>query len=109
MIDGKIKRNDCVVFNWPAEKLGRPVDKKENYVKRCVGLPGDTININNSKLSINNNNIDNKLDLQHRYFIKTDQIINKRIFKKYNISDYSKSIDGYYIDCSEKTASIGFF
>ena len=36
---GKVERNDCVVFNWPAEKLGRPVDKKENYVKRCVGVP----------------------------------------------------------------------
>jgi len=42
--------------------------------------------------------------LQHRYYIKTDQIINKRIFKKYNISDYSKSVDGYYIDCSKETA-----
>ena len=26
---GKIKRNDCVVFNWPSEKLGRPIDKKK--------------------------------------------------------------------------------
>ena len=40
---GKIERNDCVVFNWPAENVGRPVDKKENYVKRCVGIPGDVL------------------------------------------------------------------
>ena len=99
----KIERNDVVVFNYPRE-LERPVDLKTFYVKRCVGLPGDTININNSKLFINNNMTDNKLDLQHRYYIKTDQIINKRIFKKYNISDYSKSADGYYIDCSIETA-----
>lgn len=51
---GVIKRNDCVVFNWPAEKLGRPVDKKENYVKRCVGIPGDKIEIIEGKLMINN-------------------------------------------------------
>jgi len=99
----KIERNDVVVFNYPRE-LERPVDLKTFYVKRCVGLPGDTISINNSKLYINNNIADDKLDLQHRYFIKTDQIINKRIFKRYNISDYSKSINGYYIDCSEEIA-----
>ena len=43
---GSIKRNDCIVFNWPAETLGRPIDKKENYVKRCVGIPGDKIENN---------------------------------------------------------------
>ena len=49
-----VERNDCVVFNWPAETLGRPIDKKENYIKRCVGLPGDKIEIVNSSLLINN-------------------------------------------------------
>ena len=48
-----IKRNDIVVFNWPVDTLveinkpygdvrHKPIDKKTNYVKRCVGLPGDT-------------------------------------------------------------------
>ena len=50
---GKIKRNDCVVFNWPAENLGRPIDKKENYVKRCVGIPGDIIEMKNANLLVN--------------------------------------------------------
>ncbi len=31
----------------------RPVDKRENYIKRCVGLPGDEIEIINSILYIN--------------------------------------------------------
>ncbi|MDC0249273.1 signal peptidase I [Flavobacteriales bacterium] len=51
---GNIKRNDCVVFNWPAETLGRPIDKKENYVKRCVGIPGDKIEIIEAQLIVNN-------------------------------------------------------
>ena len=51
---GEIKRNDCVVFNWPAETLGRPVDKKENYVKRCVGIPGDKIELIDAQLMVNN-------------------------------------------------------
>lgn len=32
----------------------RPVDKRENYIKRCVALPGDLIKVNDSKLFINN-------------------------------------------------------
>lgn len=31
----------------------RPVDKRENYIKRCVGLPGDVLEIKNSVLYIN--------------------------------------------------------
>ena len=48
-----VERNDCVVFNWPAERLGRPIDKKENYVKRCVALPGDELKIEDGILFIN--------------------------------------------------------
>ncbi len=50
---GSIKRNDCVVFNWPAEILGRPIDKKENYVKRCVGIPGDILELKSADLYVN--------------------------------------------------------
>jgi len=53
----KIKRNDIVVFNWPADssysmadnnpdrKYLKPIDKKTNYVKRCVGIAGDSLEI----------------------------------------------------------------
>ena len=59
----KIKRNDIVTFNWPADTVRqffvrekgvkKPIDKKSNYVKRCVGIPGDTIEIVNGELRIN--------------------------------------------------------
>jgi signal peptidase I len=58
-----IKRNDIVVFNFPVEGDSRydeftmyednPVDKKVNYVKRCVGMPGDTIELKESRITIN--------------------------------------------------------
>lgn len=55
-----IERYDMVVFNYPAEKglkedpnNGRPVDKKENYIKRCVGLPGDVIEVRQGVLYVN--------------------------------------------------------
>lgn len=53
----EIKRTDIVVFNWPVDTVryffepkGRPgvikpIDKKSNYVKRCVGVPGDSLSI----------------------------------------------------------------
>jgi len=33
--------------------ITRPVDKRENFIKRCVGIPGDTLQIINGKLHIN--------------------------------------------------------
>jgi len=33
--------------------ITRPVDKRENFIKRCVGIPGDNIQITNGKLMIN--------------------------------------------------------
>ena len=56
----KVAKNDIVVFNWPSDTVhyffepkGRPgvikpIDKKSNYVKRCVGIPGDKIEIKNT-------------------------------------------------------------
>ena len=74
---GKIERNDCVVFNWPAEREGRPIDKKENYIKRCIGLPGDKIEIINGDLFINDKLEDFKEGMnQMKYFVRTRQNIN---------------------------------
>ncbi len=48
----KIERNDIIVFNFPDED-GAPVDKKANFVKRCIGLPGDTLDISDKAVLIN--------------------------------------------------------
>ena len=60
----KIKRNDIVVFNWPVDTLVhwmdpskgtdfKPIDKKTNYVKRCVGIAGDTLEVRDGYVYIN--------------------------------------------------------
>lgn len=61
----KIKNNDIVCFNWPADSLAtmwgdtsgkftyKPVDKKTNYVKRCVGIAGDSLEIRDGYVYIN--------------------------------------------------------
>lgn len=59
-----VKKNDIVVFNWPADTIRyygdktaqgirKPVDKKSNYVKRCVATAGDTLVGKNGDLYIN--------------------------------------------------------
>lgn len=51
-----IKRNDVVVFNYPMEAdapFNRPVDKRENYIKRAVGIPGDELMMKEGVLYVN--------------------------------------------------------
>ena len=38
-----VKRNDVIVFNVPAETV--PIDRKTHYIKRVIGLPGDSLAI----------------------------------------------------------------
>jgi signal peptidase I len=67
----KIKNNDVVVFNYPFED-GRPVDKKENYIKRCIAIAGDSILVRNQQVFINGVAAENPPKMQHKYFVKTD-------------------------------------
>ena len=58
-----IKRKEIVVFSWPADTVRqffvqekgvkKPIDKKSNYVKRCVGLPGDSLQVIDGYVFIN--------------------------------------------------------
>ncbi len=79
---GDIQRNDVVVFNFPegdtvalersdesyydlVRRMGRetvwsqyrvisrPVDKRENYIKRCVGIAGDTLEVRDGVVVVN--------------------------------------------------------
>ena len=51
----EVKNNDIVVFNYPVDEMqdNMPFDKKTHYVKRCVAIAGDSLEIKNQKLFIN--------------------------------------------------------
>jgi signal peptidase I len=68
---GKIKNNDVVVFNYPMEDF-RPVDKQDNYIKRCVGIGGDTLEIRDRVVYINGQALDQPVRAQYKYHVKTD-------------------------------------
>ncbi|MFC5282348.1 signal peptidase I [Pedobacter alpinus] len=72
---GKIERNDVVVFNYPMdadEPLNRPIDKRENYIKRCLGIAGDTLSIVDTQVFINGKPGDLPEMSQTQYYVKTD-------------------------------------
>lgn len=81
----EIQHGDIVVFNWPADTVyqffdkqhrhvDKPKDKRSNYVKRCVGLPGDNLSIKNGDVYINNKKLilPERTRLQYSYKIITD-------------------------------------
>lgn len=118
----EIKRNDPIVFNFPAgdtvsevyqsnvtfyqlvryfgrdrvmndkKQFGniitRPVDKRENYVKRLIGMPGDTLQIIDGIVHINGEIGEQPNEMQHNYIVKiTSNGINPKILEKYNITE----------------------
>ncbi len=49
----KVERNDIVVFNYPGDSVHVAIDRKDSYVKRCIAVAGDVIQLKNGKLLVN--------------------------------------------------------
>lgn len=67
-----IKRNDVVVFNYPMETT-IPVDHRIHYVKRCVALPGDKLEIKDGEIYINDSIEIRPVESQHNYIVRTQK------------------------------------
>lgn len=143
----KIKRNDIIVFNFPAgdtvvvgeenpdyyaqarhyaqgiiangyenisfskaksmakammaknnKIISRPVDKRTYFIKRGVGMPGDTITIKNSSLYVNGKPEEGNEGIQYMYEIRTNGIpLNEKRLKDMGIA---------YEDISESSSSL---
>lgn len=80
----------------------RPVDKRENYIKRCVAVAGDNIHIKDGIMYVNGDKQEHFDDMQYKYFIYTDgQRINPILLQKLDISkediDASQIANNRYI------------
>lgn len=65
----------------------RPVDRRENYVKRCVGLPGDTLEIRDAQVYIDGKPIENPEEMQLNYLVQTTgPYITEDMFRELGIS-----------------------
>ncbi|MFM9946162.1 MAG: signal peptidase I [Bacteroidia bacterium] len=83
----KIKNGDVVVFNFPCE-FDNPVDKKTNYIKRCIAIPGDEIKIVNGNIFINGKVMGDPPKREYSYTVTTDGTgFNKKLLDKLDITD----------------------
>ena len=61
----------------------RPVDRRDNYIKRCVAISGDTLKIIAGQVYINGNQQENPEHIKFRYQVVTDgERINPKILKR---------------------------
>ena len=119
---GEIKRNDPIVFNFPAgdtvsevyqsnvtyyqlvrqygrERVNsdkynfgniitRPVDKRENYVKRLIAMPGDTLQIIDGVVYINGEIGYQPPHMQHNYLVRINGTnLNPKMLERFGISE----------------------
>lgn len=64
----------------------RPTDRRENYVKRCVGLPGQTLQIKNRIVYLDGKPNKEPDNVQYTYYIKLKQHIPDDLMKELGIS-----------------------
>lgn len=93
----KIKNNDIVCFNWPADTLAtmwgdtsgkftyKPVDKKTNYVKRAVGIAGDSLELKDGYVYINGkkNELPYRAKIQFYYTFECKESISQSTYPKF--------------------------
>ncbi len=84
-----VKRNDVVVFNVPPRSLNEgkdyPVDLKTNYIKRCVAIAGDVLEIKDKQLIVNGEVQANPQNMQFSYLVTANDEINERNLEKLEI------------------------
>ena len=87
----KIKNNDAVVFNYPMEEE-RPVDQRTHYIKRCIAISGDTLEIKQAEIFINSKKISSPEAAQFNYRIKTtNKELDPSRLKKFGITEGGKT------------------
>ena len=99
----EVQRGEPVVFNYPPE-WDRPTDMKTFYVKRCVAIPGDTLQIINKQIYINGEPQPLPAESQTSYLIRAQQPVHSRIWKKHHIIDVFPTTEGYQVFTKPETA-----
>lgn len=68
--------------------ISRPVDRRDNYVKRCIALPGDVLEIKDSKIYIDGELSPDAPDVQFNYYVQTTgPRIPEKVFKELGINN----------------------
>lgn len=88
----------------------RPVDRRDNYVKRCVGIPGDSIMIREGVLFVNGRKVEEKSTQQSSYFVNTNgSRLNPKTMTRLGIAQADvRMFSGttYWLDLTRKNADL---
>ncbi|RFZ92066.1 signal peptidase I [Mucilaginibacter conchicola] len=107
---GDVKKGDVVVFNYPMEADSpyfRPVDKRENYIKRCQGAPGDTVRLINAQVYVNGKAAPNPPGEQIDYNVDTKGVaINPEVFADLGVSTYDGALPTMTNDVAKQVRGI---
>ncbi len=80
-----VVRNNKDVFG---DIVYRPVDRRDNYVKRCLGLPGETLQIKDGIVYVDGKAVPQPKKVQYCYYIRTDGTpIGNELFEELGISN----------------------
>jgi signal peptidase I len=122
---GTVQRNDIVVFNFPEGDtvvierqnesyhalvrqygrdrvqqntiIARPVDKREHYIKRCVAIAGDTLQIIDGQRFVNGIMRDSAPNMQKTYYVQTNgNPISAMFFEKIGIPKADRTYNPSY-------------
>lgn len=98
----KVKKNDIVVFSWPAdtvrvffkkeEGVKKPIDKKSNYVKRCVGAPGDSLSVIDGIVYIDGKvlQLSDRAKPQYDYTVYAQKGVSSRLLLSLGIEEFTR-------------------
>ena len=98
----KVDRNDIVVFSWPADTVRqffkkekgviKPIDKKSNYVKRCVGIPGDSLAVIDGYVYINGKQLQlsDRAKPQYDYALYSSKGVSSTLLEKVGATGWSR-------------------
>jgi len=89
------------------EIIYRPVDRRDNYVKRCIGIAGDTILIKAGTVYINGKELPDNTTQQLIYIVETNGTsINPKAFERLSVnrSDQRMSGSSYWIPLTKSGA-----
>lgn len=128
-----IKRNNPVVFNYPEgdsvfitpartfgvydlhrqnqpvgnrEIITRPMDKMDHYIKRCLAIPGDSLQIIDRQVYINGEPGVNPSNMQFAYYVQSQGTpLNRRALEEWGVN-LSDSRDPVYMLNAEQVAKI---
>lgn len=98
----EVKKNDIVVFSWPADTVRvffkkekgvkKPIDKKSNYVKRCVGTPGDSLSVIDGVVYINGKELQlsDRAKPQYDYNVYSQKGVSSRLLISLGIDEFTR-------------------